>query len=359
MSIQFTSHSTSYFTLVRQLVSTVAGLLMFSALLASCSTKPAATQSPSTVNEPTAQQSTEPQTVRIGYVRWGLLPIVRERKALEQELAKQNIQVEWVGPFPAFAPVLEAFRAGEVDISAGGDIPGISGLVGGTPVCIIAYQSPIPEAEAVLVRSDSTIQSPQDLVGKKVAVNRGGWGEHLLLRVLDEANVPKEQVERVYLSPTDALPAVTQGHIDAWSVWDPNVAIAEAEHGLRPIASGEAASHYGIYVVNTDILAAKPALVRSVLDEIAAEAEWAATNQQDAAKAFGNSTQLAAPVVEKLGQRRLVEKLLPLTPTVIADIQTRADWMYDQQAIPKPIDISQTVCPETAGLENYTAIQRE
>jgi sulfonate transport system substrate-binding protein len=359
MSIQFTPNSTLYLALARQLISTIAGLLMFSALLASCSTKPTPTQSQTTSPETTSQSSTESQTVRIGYVRWGLLPIIRERKVLEQELAKQNIQVEWVGPFPAFAPVLEAFRAGEVDISAGGDIPGISGLVGGTPVCIIAYQAPIPEAEAVLVRSDSTIQSPQDLVGKKVAVNRGGWGEHLLLRVLDEANVPKEQVERVYLSPTDALPAVTQGHIDAWSVWDPNVAIAEVEHALRPIASGEAASHYGIYVVNTDILSRKPALVRSVVDGIAAEAEWAATNQQDAAKAFGASTQLAAPVVEKLGQRRLVEKLLPLTPTVIADIQTRADWMHEQQAIPKPIDISQTVCPETAGLENYTAIQRE
>jgi sulfonate transport system substrate-binding protein len=362
MSIQATPNLTSYFALIRHSVSTIAGLLMLSALLASCSTKPATTQSQPTSTEKASQAptepQTEPQTVRIGYVRWGLLPIIRERKVLEQELAKQNIQVEWVGPFPAFAPVLEAFRAGEVDISAGGDIPGISGLVGGTPVCVIAYQAPIPEAEAVLVRSDSAIQSPQDLVGKKVAVNRGGWGEHLLLRVLDEANVPKEQVERIYLSPTDALPAVTQGHVDAWSVWDPNVAIAEVEHDLRPIASGEAASHYGIYVVNTDVLAAKPALVRSVLDVIKQEAEWAATHRQDAANAFGASTQLAAPVVEKLGQRRLVEKLLPLTPTVIADIQTRADWMHEQQAIPKPIDISQTVCPETAGLESYTAIQR-
>jgi sulfonate transport system substrate-binding protein len=343
----------------QKIVGAIAGLTLFSGMLVGCSTQtPSAQTSPTSASTATTAQTpaSEQQVVRIGYVRWGLLPIIRERKVLEQELAKQNIRVEWVGPFPAFAPVLEAFRAGEVDISSGGDIPGISGLVGGTPVCIIGYQAPIPEAEAVLVRADSTIQSPKDLVGKKVAVNRGGWGEHLLLRVLAEANVPKEQVERVYLSPTDALPAVTQGHVDAWSVWEPNVSIAEVEHDLRPIASGEAASHYGIYVVNTDILAAKPTVVRAVLDAIASEATWAANNPQEAAKAFGSSTELAEPVVQQLGKDRLVDKLLPLTPAVIADIQTRADWMYEQKAIPKQIDIRQTICPATAGLETYTNI---
>lgn len=349
----------------QKIVGAIAGLTVFSSMLAGCSTQaptaqtvpdaasPAPESSPASTEAPA---SGEQQVIRIGYVRWGLLPIVRERKVVEQELAKQNIRVEWVGPFPAFAPVLEAFRAGEVDLSSGGDIPGISGLVGGTPVCILAYQAPIPEAEAILVKADSTIQSPKDLVGKKVAVNRGGWGEHLLLRILAEANVPKEQVERVYLSPTDALPAITQGHVDAWSVWEPNVSIGEVEHDLRPIASGEAASHYGIYVVNTDTLAAKPAVIRAALDAIANEASWAASNPQEAAKAFGSSTELADPVVQQLGKDRLVNDLLPLTSAIIADIQTRADWMYEQKAIPKQIDISQTVCPATAGLEAYTNI---
>lgn len=318
-----------------------------------------ATRSPSSsssmAGSPTAGSSTE--TVRIGYVRWGLLPIARERQALESTLAKQNIKVEWVGPFPAFAPVLEAVNAREVDFTAGGDIPGISGLVGGTPVCIIGYQAPIPEAEALLVKADSPIQSPRDLVGKKVAVNRGGWGEHLLLKVLDKEQVPKEQVERVYLSPTDALPAITQGHVDAWSVWDPNVAIAEAQHQLRPIATGEAASHYGIYVVQRDFLAQKPDVVKAVLDSIASEADWAAAHPQAAAESFGKAAQLEPAVVLQLEKRRIVEKLLPLNANVLSDIQSRADWMFEQKAIPKQIDLRQSVCPRTANLEKYTAFQ--
>jgi len=343
----------------RTLVSTVIGCVMAGVAIAGCTTPTSETAQSQTPAENTAANSpaTEAQTIRIGYVRWGLLPIIRQRGVLEQELAKQNIKVEWVGPFPAFAPVLEAFNANSVDISAGGDIPGISGLVGGTPVCILAHQAPLPEAEAILVKADSPIQSPQDLVGRKVAVNRGGWGEHLLLRVLAEANIPKEQVERVYLSPTDALPAVTQGHVDAWSVWEPNVSIAEVEHQLRPIISGEAASHYGIYVVHKDTLAQKPAVVQAVLQQIVKEAEWAVTNQQAAAESFGKSVELAAPVITQLGTRKQVQTIHPLNRDVLQGLQERADWMYAQQAIPRQLDINQTVCPETPGLEQYTRIQ--
>lgn len=297
--------------------------------------------------------------MRIGYVRWGLLPIVRQRGELEKKLAAQNIKVEWVGPFPAFAPVLEAVNAGEVDFTSGGDIPGISGLVGGTPVCVLAYQPPIPEAEAILVKADSPIRSPQDLIGKKVAVNRGGWGEHLLLKVLAQANIPKEQVERVYLSPTDALPAVTQGHIDAWSVWEPNVSIAEVEHDLRPIASGEAASHYGVYMVQKDFLANNAAAAKATLEAIQQEADWAVQNKSAAAELFGKSTDLKPDTVKQLGQERLVEQIKPLTAEVISGIQERADWMYSQKAVPKQIDIRKSLCPATPGLEEYTNLQQQ
>jgi sulfonate transport system substrate-binding protein len=350
------SHYFQPLWLQKSTLNTLAALVTAGLVIGGCAapTNNATQPSDSTTDSATAPTNAAPETIRISYVRWGLLPIIRQRGVLEAELAKQNIKVEWVGPFPAFAPVLEAFNANSVDISAGGDIPGISGLVGGTPVCVLAYQAPIPEAEAILVTANSPIQSPQDLVGKKVAVNRGGWGEHLLLRVLANANIPVEQVERVYLGPTDALPAVTQGHVDAWVVWEPNVAIAEVEHDLRPIASGEAASHYGIYVVHQATLAQKPAVVEATFNEIVKEAAWAANNPKEAAQSFGASVELATPVIDQLGTRKLVETIHPLTDQVLSDLQDRADWMYAQKAIPKELEVSEVLCPATDGLEAYT-----
>lgn len=195
------------------------------ALSNSTTTVPVAgSQSPSPQVVQNASDS-KTDVVRIGYVRWGLLPVIRQRGTLERALAAKNIKVEWVGPFPAFAPVLEAINAGSVDLAAGGDIPAISGLAGGTPICLLAYRPAVPQAEAILVQANSPIQKPADLVGKKVAVNRGGWGEHLLLKVIEKEDIPREQVKRVYMTPTNALPALLQSHVDAWAMWDPGLAM--------------------------------------------------------------------------------------------------------------------------------------
>ncbi len=285
--------------------------------------------------------------VRIGYVRWGLLPLIKERGILERELAAKNIKVEWVGPFPAFAPVLEALNAGSADLAAGGDIPAISGLAGGVPVCFMAYRPAVPQAEALLVRTDSPIQKPADLVGKKVAVNRGGWGEHLLLKVLEKANVPNEQVQRAYMSPTDAMPALIQGHVDAWAMWDPGLAIAEVDYPIRRIASGDAAPHYGVYVVHRQALLDKSSAIHAALDLIKQEGEWATANPRGASAVLQKALGISPKAAKRTSERVPVENVLPLEPRVLTNMQKSADWMLEQKAIPKRVDVADSVCPNT------------
>ncbi|WP_373412878.1 ABC transporter substrate-binding protein, partial [Streptomyces sp. NRRL B-24572] len=55
--------------------------------------------------------------------------------------------------------------------------------------------------EGILVREGSEITSVRDLVGRKVAVNKGGTVEYLLLKALAKAGIPADKVERVYLRP--------------------------------------------------------------------------------------------------------------------------------------------------------------
>jgi sulfonate transport system substrate-binding protein len=316
------------------------------------STTPVASNPSSSPQTKPNSGAAAPNVVRIGFVRWGLLPLIKQRGTLERELAAKNIKVEWVGPFPNFAPVLEAINAGSVDLGAGGDIAAISGLAGGVPVCLLAYRPAVPQAEAILVRADSSIKTPADLVGKTVAVNRGGWGEHLLLKVLEKANVPKEQVKRAYMSPTDALPALLQGHVDGWSMWDVGLAIAEVEHPTRRIASGDAAPHYGVYVVQRQALSEKSTTINAVLDVIKQEGDWATEKPQEAAAVLEKALGVSAKAANKTSERDPVEKVLPLEPRVISDIQDSADWMLEQKAIPKRVDIASSVCPTTTAVKH-------
>ena len=288
----------------------------------------------------------ERAVVRIGYVRWGLLPLVRQRGTLER-LAAKNIKVEWVGPFPAFARVAEAINGGSADLGAGGDIPAISSLAGGVPICLKAYRPAAPQAEAILVQKDSSIQKPADLVGKKVAVNRGGWGEHLLLKVLEKANIPKEQVERVYMTPTDALPALLQGHVDAWAMWDPGLSIAEVDYPTRSIASGDAAPHYGVYVIQRQALAEKATAINAVLNAIRQEGDWATNYRSEAARVLEQALKVSPKAAKQTSDHKPVEKILPLESRVLSDMQSSADWMLAQKVIPKRVDVASAVCPKT------------
>lgn len=286
-----------------------------------------------------------PQRIRIAYLKWGLLPAVKSRGALERALATDGVSVEWVGPFPNFSPLLEAINAGSAELSAGGDIPALSGLAGQVPVCFLGVRPPQVQAEAILVRKNSPISGVADLVGKKVAVNRGGWGEDMLLRALDNGGVPRDRVERVYLAPGDALPAFAQGQVDAWAVWDPYVAIAEVEHEARRIASGDVSPHYGVYVVRSDFLKAHGATVDKVLTVLRGEGEWATSNPKEMAGILGKELNLSGPISQRMAEHLPGETIVSLAPNILADLQNAANWLHEGGAIPRKVDVASAVCP--------------
>lgn len=168
----------------------------------------------------TTKTTEKNNVIRLGYQKGGIIPIARQRGELERQLATQNIKVEWSGPFDRCATLLNVLNGNRADIGGCGDIPSISGIAAGQPLSIGSLQRPNPGslANGILVRGDSPIRKPADLVGKKVAVNQGGAGEYLLLKVLEKENIPSYNVQRVYLSPNDAAPALYQGSVDAWAV---------------------------------------------------------------------------------------------------------------------------------------------
>ncbi|MEH1817950.1 MAG: aliphatic sulfonate ABC transporter substrate-binding protein [Nostoc sp.] len=297
----------------------------------------------------TAQNSaTEKQTVvRIGYIKGSLSAIAKERGTLERELTPKNIKIEWVGTFPSFAPVLETINAKSSDLGAGGDIAGLSALSGGINACIIAYRPANRNSEGIVVHADSPIRKFDDLIGKKVIVNRGGISEHLLLKLLEKENIPKEKVSRVYMKPDEALPAWASHHVDAWTVWDPWVATAELKYNARQIPLPAQVPHYSLYMVDRDALKEKSQAIREVIAILAKEAEWLNKNPQENQKVYQKVSGLQPEVVKRTFERRPVDGVLPLEPKVIADLQSAADWIYKQGIVQKRVEVRDALCPSS------------
>ena len=152
------------------------------------------------------------EKVRLTYGKSSLGTVAQTRGVFAKTLGDQGISVEWLGPFPNHAPTLQAVSARSADFSFGGSsTPALAALLAGQPLKFVQLVLSSPRETAILVLPKSGIQKVADLVGKKVAANRSGLGEFLLIAALEKYNVPRDKVEIVYLAPTDAEPAFATG----------------------------------------------------------------------------------------------------------------------------------------------------
>lgn len=295
----------------------------------------------------THSTSATSSTIRIGYQKGGLIPIARQLGKLDRELATQNIKVEWNGPFDRCASLLQAIVADQADIGGCGDIPSISGFAGGQSLCIGAIQPPRVDSlgEAILVREDSDIRKPADLIGKKVAVNQGGAGEYLLLKVLEREKIPADQVQRVYLGPSDAGPALYQGAVDAWAVWEPYVSIAQLEHGARRITTTHPAPTYGIMVVREETATQYPEAVKAALMGLDKDAQYLNEHSTERADYLVKELKVSRAVAEQSVKNRGPEAVAFPSQADLAKLQETADWLLEQKVISRPVDIAAKVCP--------------
>jgi len=83
------------------------------------------------------------------------------------------------------------------------------------------------EGLAILVPENSPIKSFADLRAKKIATGRGSIGHQLILAALESKGWSATDVQIVFLAPSDAKVAYTQGSVDAWSTWEPYVSQEE------------------------------------------------------------------------------------------------------------------------------------
>ena len=135
-------------------------------------------------------------------------------------------RIEWK-EFPAAAPLLEALSAGAIETGLVGDAPFIFAAAANVPVKAIAAVRQSREGLAILVPDQSAVKSFDDLRGKKIATGRGSIGHQLILAALESRGWQANDVQIVFLAPSDAKVAYSQGSVDAWSTWEPYVSQEE------------------------------------------------------------------------------------------------------------------------------------
>jgi sulfonate transport system substrate-binding protein len=193
------------------------------------------------------------------------------------------------------------------------------------------------------VPKDSKIATVADLKGKRVALNKGSNVHYLLVRALEANGLSLSDIESVFLPPADARAAFESGKVDAWVIWDPFLAAAQAATGARTLTDGTGlADNYQFYLASRAFATDRGDAVKAILEELNTVDQWASANTADAAKALAPGVGIPATIL-KTSLDRQSYGIQPITPDIVEAQQKIADTFHKLGLLPKPITIRDAV----------------
>lgn len=284
----------------------------------------------------------EDKTIHIGFQKYGKLILLKSKGTLEGKLAQLGYKVTWT-EFAAGPQLLEALNVGAIDFGNTGETPPIFAQAAGAPLVYVAHEPPAPRGEAILVAKDSPLTSIADLKGKKVALNKGSNVHYLLVKALERAGVKYSEIQPTFLAPADARAAFERGSVDAWVIWDPYQASAEAATGARTLADGTGVvANHQFYLAAQKFADANPKALEAVLAQLSEVDAWVKSDIKAAAEQLSASTGIPASVLE-VALKRQSYGIRPLDEATTAEQQKIADTFHGLGLLPKPVKVSDAV----------------
>lgn len=280
--------------------------------------------------------------ITIGVQKGGVLFVAKTRGEVEKKLAAQGIApVRWV-EFPSGPPLIEAMRAGAVDLGAVGDTPVAYAQASNSDIVYVATHSfPSAITGGLIVPPGSTIRTAADLKGKRLAFTKGSASELSAVVALKKYGQTLRDVTPVYLSPGDAMTAFTNGSIDAWLTWDPYRGLAEERHGAREVPidrAGLAATLF--YIARGAVVKDQPEKITATLDALRDEAAWARAHLAEVSKLSSDATRLPPQVQQKMLDRYKGAAFVvdPVKPADIANQQRVLDYLAEAGVLKTKLD---------------------
>lgn len=284
----------------------------------------------------------EDKVIRIGYQKYGNVILLKAKGTLEPKLAAIGYKVTWA-EFPFGPPLLEAINAGAIDFGHTGEAPPVFAQAAGSSIVYVAHEPPAPAGEAILVPKDSPIKSVAELKGKKVAYAKGSNSHYFAVKALEKAGIKYGEYEPVHLAPADARAAFETGKVDAWAIWDPFYASAEAAGNARVLTDGKGiVSNHQFFLASKGYVEPNAKAIDVVLAELKAVDDWVKSNPKAAAEQLSPPIGIPAPVLEAALVRQSYD-IKPLDDAVIAEQQSIADQFHALGLLPKAIKVNEIV----------------
>jgi sulfonate transport system substrate-binding protein len=244
--------------------------------------------------------------------------------------------------FQSLPPINESFATNQIDAVFEAEPPALIGCAAGIDVKIVGISCSL--VQEILVPVKSRAQSVADLKGSKIAVLAGTSSHYGVLKLLKEAGVAPNSVEIIDMVPPDAKSAFETGQVDAWAVWPPFVEQEELAGVGRVLPKGDALIH-SIMAVSGSFAAKNPATVKALVGVLNDTKTWMIKQPAEAQAIVAKELDIPVKVVERAWPRH--DWSATLSDGVIADIQAKADFLFDGKYVNSKVNVAKQVVDKT------------
>lgn len=259
--------------------------------------------------------------------------VAQQKHWFEDALAARDVKVEYT-EFQSLPAVNEAFATGRVDAVFEAEIPAIIGRAADIDLRIVSM--PCRLTIGILANASSGVHSVAGLRGAKVAVLEGTAMHFALLKAAERVGLDPTEFDVINMSPPDARNAFDTGQVQAWAVWPPWPEQEEiARRGI--ILPGSEVTIESLLVVRGEFSRNHRELVDALVGVTNRSRDWIAHNVAGTQDLVCRRLRLQAAVVAKAWPRENFDGTL--TDALIDDLQSKADFLYQNRYIKKTIDV--------------------
>jgi NitT/TauT family transport system substrate-binding protein len=156
--------------------------------------------------------------------------------------------------------------AGKLDLATATEFVAARSILNGDDLRIICGICDVGgEAARIAARKDHGITKLSDIRGKRFGVALGSIGEFALDLLLVIQNIPIREIEKVDLSPSEQIKAISEGKVDAVITWDPFYSKISRELGANfvswPMQSVQ--NYYWLLLGTSEGIMKRPQAIRN------------------------------------------------------------------------------------------------
>ncbi|MFB6892056.1 ABC transporter substrate-binding protein [Kitasatospora sp. NPDC056327] len=252
------------------------------------------------------------------------------------------------GAFQGGPTILEAFRAGSLDLGIVGETPAIFAQAAQQDVKVVGVAQTSRSSVHLVTSPGNPARTVAELKGKRIAYTEGTTFQPAVLNALKRAGLRTTDVTLVNLQVLDIPAALQSGQIDAAALTEPLASkylLPNADKGAHEITDDKDLTSGLLLLITPGRTLRDPARAAALADLTARWTKalaWQNANEADWVEQYYVKKQNIPAATGAQVFRNTGTAAFPAYPQAVADHQAIADVLTDAGALPGKLDVAGT-----------------